>query len=136
MESFELILLIFARSVDLKIKNFNNNVNYNMTINNLCFKIDPESSYVKVKKDMIVIFMKKMDPGKEWPGMTEAAMKEKEKKMASMANLNTGASTDPQEGMMSLMKKMYDEGDDEMKRTISKSFMESREKSMSGGGIL
>lgn len=83
---------------------------------------------------MIVIFMKKMDAGKEWPGMTEAAMKEKEKKMASMPKMDASAGADPQEGMMSMMKKMYDEGDDEMKRTISKSFMESREKSMNGGG--
>ena len=30
------------------------------------------------------------------------------------------------------MKKMYEEGDDEMKRTISKAFTESREKSMKG----
>jgi len=42
------------------------------------------------------------------------------------------SNADPQEGLMSLMKKMYDEGDDEMKRTISKSFMESREKSSRG----
>lgn len=31
-----------------------------------------------------------------------------------------------------MMKKMYEEGDDEMKRTISKAFTESREKSMRG----
>ena len=34
--------------------------------------------------------------------------------------------------IMSMMKKMYDEGDDEMKRTISKAFSESREKSLKG----
>ena len=33
---------------------------------------------------------------------------------------------------MSMMKKMYEEGDDEMKRTISKAFTESREKSGMG----
>lgn len=122
------------KSVDLIVRNFNNNVNYNLSIVNLCFKIVPESSYIKIKKDMIVIFMKKDDVGKEWPGMTEVAMKEKEKKMASLSKFDAGAGADPQESMMSLMKKMYDEGDDEMKRTISKSFMESREKSMNGGG--
>ena len=35
-------------------------------------------------------------------------------------------------GLMSMMKKMYEEGDDEMKRTISKAFTESREKSLKG----
>jgi calcyclin binding protein len=34
--------------------------------------------------------------------------------------------------MMDLMKKMYDEGDDEMKRTINKAWSESRNKT--GGG--
>lgn len=32
-----------------------------------------------------------------------------------------------------MMKKMYDEGDDEMKRTIAKAWTESREKNMQGG---
>ncbi len=36
---------------------------------------------------------------------------------------------------ITMMKKMYEEGDDEMKRTISKAFMESREKSMKGGDM-
>jgi calcyclin binding protein len=40
---------------------------------------------------------------------------------------------DPQDGLMSLMKKMYEDGDDEMKRTISKAFTESREKKGMGG---
>ena len=35
---------------------------------------------------------------------------------------------------MNMMKKMYDEGDDEMKRTIAKAWTESREKQSAGGG--
>jgi len=37
---------------------------------------------------------------------------------------------DPGDSMMKLMKRMYDEGDDEMKRTIAKAWTESREKQM------
>lgn len=37
---------------------------------------------------------------------------------------------DPNEGLMDLLKQMYDDGDDEMKRTIAKSFSESRNKTM------
>lgn len=33
---------------------------------------------------------------------------------------------------MNLMKKMYEEGDDEMKRTIAKAWTESREKAEKG----
>ena len=35
---------------------------------------------------------------------------------------------DPQEGLMDMLKQMYDDGDDEMKRTIAKSFYESKHK--------
>lgn len=37
-------------------------------------------------------------------------------------------SGDPEKSLMNIMKKMYDEGDDEMKRTIAKSWYESRNK--------
>ena len=42
---------------------------------------------------------------------------------------------DPSESLMDLMKKMYDEGDDEMKRTIAKAWTESREKQAAGSMI-
>uniref|UniRef100_A0A8C3S9G1 SGS domain-containing protein n=1 Tax=Chelydra serpentina TaxID=8475 RepID=A0A8C3S9G1_CHESE len=40
--------------------------------------------------------------------------------------------SDPGEGLMNLLKKMYSEGDDEMKRTINKAWVESREKQGKG----
>ena len=39
---------------------------------------------------------------------------------------------DPGVGLMKLMQKMYDEGDDDMKRTIKKAWHESQEKRMKG----
>ena len=36
--------------------------------------------------------------------------------------------SDPSQSLMKLMKQMYDDGDDEMKRTITKSWYESQEK--------
>jgi len=41
---------------------------------------------------------------------------------------------DPGDSLMTMMKQMYDEGDDEMKRTIAKAWTESREKMNTGGG--
>ena len=35
---------------------------------------------------------------------------------------------DPNESLMTLMKQMYEDGDDEMKRTIAKAWTESRDK--------
>jgi len=42
---------------------------------------------------------------------------------------------DPSASIMTMMKKMYDEGDDDMKRTISKAWTESREKQGAGMGM-
>ena len=35
---------------------------------------------------------------------------------------------DPNDSLMTMMKQMYEEGDDEMKRTIAKAWTESRDK--------
>lgn len=40
--------------------------------------------------------------------------------------------TDPSAGLMSMLKKIYSEGDDEMKRTINKAWSESQEKKIRG----
>ena len=37
---------------------------------------------------------------------------------------------------MKMMKKMYDEGDDDMKRTIAKAWTESQDKKMKGEDML
>lgn len=39
---------------------------------------------------------------------------------------------DPGEGLMNMLKKIYSEGDDEMKRTINKAWTESQEKKLKG----
>lgn len=39
---------------------------------------------------------------------------------------------DPSASIMNLMKKMYSEGDDDMKRTIAKAWTEARGKNESG----
>ena len=41
---------------------------------------------------------------------------------------------DPSDGLMTMLKKIYSEGDDEMKRTINKAWSESQEKKVRGGG--
>lgn len=37
---------------------------------------------------------------------------------------------DPSAGLMDMMRQMYEDGDDDMKRTIAKAWTESREKQM------
>ncbi|RNA33863.1 calcyclin-binding [Brachionus plicatilis] len=114
------------RAFDISIKNLKN-LNYNLKIGNLLNSIDSAGSYAKLKTDMVTVFLKKKNIGENWSCLTEKEMISKEK---STPKIDENA--DPQEGLMSLMKKMYEEGDDEMKRTISKAFTESREKQMNG----
>ncbi|KFO23020.1 Calcyclin-binding protein [Fukomys damarensis] len=40
--------------------------------------------------------------------------------------------TDPSEGLMNVLKKTYEDGDHDMKRTINKAWVESREKQAKG----
>ena len=42
---------------------------------------------------------------------------------------------DPGDSLMTMMKNMYETGDDEMKRTIAKAWTESREKINTGGAV-
>ncbi|KAM6456887.1 calcyclin-binding protein [Liasis olivaceus] len=108
------------RSFHLLVKNLNNK-NYTMTFNNLLKPILAKSSSWKIKTDMILILCKKQQEEK-WECLTQVEKETKEKEKASYDT------SDPSEGLMNLLKKMYAEGDDEMKRTINKAWVESREK--------
>ena len=72
---------------------------------------------------MISILLRKKK-SENWQCVTEKEFKVKESK--SKPKLDEKA--DPQDSLMTMMKQMYEDGDDEMKRTISKAFVESREK--------
>ena len=76
---------------------------------------------------MVTVMLKKKTAAK-WTYLTQQEKLLKEKTTKSTPKFDENS--DPQEGLMSLMKQMYEEGDDEMKRTISKAFSESREKSL------
>lgn len=90
--------------------------------------IDPT---LKIKKNEVVIMLKKASSGK-WEALSERESLEKDEKSRKDDLKIDKDSTDPSKGMMDLMKKMYDDGDDDMKRTIAKAWTESREKQMAG----
>ncbi|KAG8132894.1 hypothetical protein E2320_010717 [Naja naja] len=107
-------------SFHLLVKNLNNK-NYTMTFNNLLKPVLAKSSSWKIKTDMILILCKKQQEAK-WECLTQVEKETKEKEKASYDT------SDPSEGLMNLLKKIYADGDDEMKRTINKAWVESREK--------
>lgn len=99
--------------------------NYQLIINNLLEEVDTVKSSWKVKTDMVVVFLAKSKPGSTWSHMTGSEKKAKEPKLPKL-----GPEDDPSAGLMDMMKQMYDDGDDEMKRTIAKAWTESRDKQM------
>ncbi|XP_017277843.1 calcyclin-binding protein [Kryptolebias marmoratus] len=100
--------------------------NHQMTVLNLLHPINESDSYKKIKTDMVLVMCKKQAT-KKWECLTSVDKQSKEKDKPSMDE-----NADPSEGLMSMLKKIYEEGDDEMKRTINKAWSESQEKKIRG----
>lgn len=109
-----------ANSLELKVLGLKGK-NYQFQMVNLLHPIVPESSSVKIKTGKLSILLNKSKE-ENWSCLTVAENKNTKQQPKLDEN------KDPGEGIMDLMRKMYDEGDDEMKRTIAKAWTESREK--------
>lgn len=104
--------------------------NHQMNILNLLHPINDKDSYKKIKTDMLLIMCKKQSTQK-WECLTKTEKQSKDKDKPK-----TDDNSDPSDGLMNMLKKIYDEGDDEMKRTINKAWSESQEKKMKGGDMM
>uniref|UniRef100_A0A8C6SM75 Calcyclin-binding protein n=1 Tax=Neogobius melanostomus TaxID=47308 RepID=A0A8C6SM75_9GOBI len=98
--------------------------NHQMNILNLLQPINEKDSYkryskITIKNDMLLIMCKKLSTQK-WECLTKVEKQSKEK----------------DDGLMNMLKKIYDDGDDEMKRTINKAWSESQEKKIKGGDMM
>lgn len=109
------------RGVNVLVKDLDGK-NHQMTVNNLLFPIIVAESSKKIKTDMVLVMCKKKST-KKWDCLTQVEKQSKEK---DKPNLDEKA--DPSEGLMSVLKKIYTDGDDEMKRTLNKAWVESQEK--------
>lgn len=116
-----IISTFHQKSVELQVSGLDGK-NYSFVINNLMHDIQPTDSYHKVKSDMVVLFLRKSSV-QNWSYVTESEKKSKEPRIPK-----PDENEDPSQSLMSLMKQMYDDGDDEMKRTIAKAWTEAREK--------
>ncbi|GLU22667.1 hypothetical protein SLE2022_387260 [Rubroshorea leprosula] len=90
--------------------------NYRCAIPKLSKEIVPEKSKVLVKPSRVVITLFKASKG-NWLDLHH-----KEDKLKPSLDKER----DPMAGIMDLMKNMYEEGDDEMKRTIAKAWTDAR----------
>lgn len=111
-----------AKSFEIQVFDEGKKVNYVLTVNNLLYPIIPGESYFKIKTDMVVIFLKKAS-SMHWSCVTEIEKKSKEAKTPKFDK-----EEDAGANLMSLMKQMYEDGDDDMKRTIAKAWTEARDK--------
>lgn len=110
-----------GRSVSLRVENLDGS-NYVCRVAGLWGNIVADKCYHKTKSDTVLLMLKKEDETKTWPYLTER--EDKTKKPTPKLD----EKKDPSEGLMDLLKQMYEDGDDEMKRTIAKSWTESRGK--------
>lgn len=124
LEESNVSCVFTERSMELTVRGLENR-NYTLPITNLLEAIDVNKSYWKVKTDTVVVFMAKAKIGTHWSHMTSSDKKAKEPKVPKFEK-----NDDPSTGLMDMMKQMYEDGDDEMKRTIAKAWTESREKQM------
>jgi calcyclin binding protein len=99
--------------------------NLKLTVGPLFKKIIPkESKYIAQNKTLTVILKKSKK--QTWTKLKKSPLdKKKDKKDENEKKVEK---EDPNASIMNLMKKMYDEGDDEMKRTISKAMWEAQHK--------
>ncbi|RCN39648.1 CS domain protein [Ancylostoma caninum] len=110
---------------DISISDFSGK-NYVMTMKGLRDEIVPEGSQIKQKQDMLLVMMKKKTEGKKWEQLTKLEYDEKQKRKPKFDDKAIG--DDPQASLMNMMKQMYEEGDDELKRTIRKAWHEGQNK--------
>lgn len=61
--------------------------------------------------------------------MTQTEKRLKDEKNKTFEQDKDASSKDPMGGLMDIMKKMYESGDPEMKRTIAKAWTEGQDKS-------
>ncbi|XP_014289728.1 calcyclin-binding protein [Halyomorpha halys] len=126
LESEQIFCKFSARSVELRVNGLDNR-NYFLVINNLLNDIDESKSHWKVKTDMVIVYLSKSQ-SVDWKHLTLSEQKLKDAQKKDIDDMNPNE--DPSQGLMNLMKKMYTEGDDDMKRTIAKAWCEGREKGM------
>ena len=84
-------------------------------------KIIPDQSKFTVRRETLTITLKKKKES-TWMKL------KKDMKFAKTKQEKEEEKENPNMALMNMMKKMYDEGDDEMKRTIAKAMWESQHK--------
>ena len=104
--------------------------NLRLSFSNLSGEIKPEESNILVKSDMIIVRLVTVGSNKWSDLLVKKVEKSEDTPKQQGPPGGPGGEANPQAGMMDMMQKMYNEGDDNMKRTIN----EAWSKAQSGKG--
>merc|ERR1712087_310546 len=110
-------------SFDLKVLGFKSK-NWRLFVGNLDKEIDPAHSKAVVKKNKITITMRKVKGQYGYDSWID---------LTSKRSGAVSKEKDPGAGLMDMMKQMYDDGDDQMKKTLGEAMLKSRQDQMRGG---
>lgn len=111
-----------AKSFELAVNGLDG-YNHSLAIKNLLHPIVPDGCSFKVKSDDTIVIIAKKEVEQKWPQITVQEQKAKEARTPKYDE-----TADPSQGLMHMLKQMYDDGDDDMKRTIAKAWTESHDK--------
>eukprot|EP00927_Polykrikos_kofoidii_P054778 TRINITY_DN49149_c0_g1_i1.p1 TRINITY_DN49149_c0_g1~~TRINITY_DN49149_c0_g1_i1.p1 ORF type:complete len:286 (-),score=59.36 TRINITY_DN49149_c0_g1_i1:66-854(-) len=106
-------------SFDLKIMGFEGS-NHRMIKTNLDKDIVPKESSVRVKKNHVIVTLQKVKGEYSYDSWTDLCAKGGKRRAAAKAG------ADPQSSIVDLMKDLYDDGDDNMKKIIGEAMLKSR----------
>ena len=101
--------------------------NLKLTVSPLHKKILPGECKYSIKRERLTITLIKKKEA-TWTKPKKSPLATPSKKKEEQQQPDNKAKENPNAALMDMMKKMYDEGDEEMKRTISKAMWEAQHK--------
>jgi calcyclin binding protein len=113
-------------SFDLKIFGLGGD-NYRLRVTNLDKDIVPNKSKLQIKKNRVVIQLKKQGEYDHWMDLVAKKLRKPEEEKKK--------SDDPSASIMDMMRDMYENGDAGTKKVIAEAWTKSREQQRAGGGL-
>ncbi|KAJ1481547.1 hypothetical protein T484DRAFT_1954082 [Baffinella frigidus] len=117
---------IEEQSLEIRVQNLNG-TNYLHRVPKLFSRIKPDKSFWKVRADRIDMRLHKATEG-HWAKIFWDPIQDRK----NSKNMETAKSGNPAEGLMGVLKDLYQEGDPDMQRIISQSFSKARAAHASG----
>lgn len=108
------------RSFEVYVNNWKSK-NFKFGSQNLNKEIDPEGSYIKQNSAGLTVFLKKAKASDHWD-----ALEYKKPIVSDPSEETVETPKDPNQGLMDMMKEMYQSGDPEMKKLIAESWTKAR----------